>query len=55
MLAPLGIVPTDRDLKYIGSLFDGLAVVTGDRVRAALFGRGRPTSRSPPRSRPDRS
>jgi transitional endoplasmic reticulum ATPase len=28
----------DRDLKYIGSLLDGLPVVEGDRVRATLFG-----------------
>ena len=38
VITPLDIVPTDRDLNYIGSLVDGLAVVTGDRIRAALFG-----------------
>ena len=38
VLAPLGFTPTDRDLDYIGGLFDGLAVMADDRVRAALFG-----------------
>jgi transitional endoplasmic reticulum ATPase len=38
VLAPMGIVPTERDLKYIGSLLDGLPVRTGDRIRATLFG-----------------
>jgi transitional endoplasmic reticulum ATPase len=38
VLEPLGIMPGDRDLKYIGSLFDGLPVLSGDRVRAQLFG-----------------
>ena len=38
MITPLDIVPTDRDLNYIGSLVDGLAVLTGDRIRASLFG-----------------
>ena len=38
MLAPLTITPADRDLKYIGSLLDGLPVVEGDRIRATLFG-----------------
>jgi transitional endoplasmic reticulum ATPase len=37
-LAPTNITPQDRDLKYIGSLLDGLPVVTGDRIRANLFG-----------------
>jgi len=37
-LAPLTITPADRDLKYIGSLLDGLPVVEGDRIRATLFG-----------------
>ncbi|MCA3003766.1 MAG: CDC48 family AAA ATPase [Phycisphaerales bacterium] len=32
------IRPADRDLKYIGSLLDGLPVTSGDRIRAALFG-----------------
>jgi len=38
VLEPLGILPAERDLKYIGSLFDGLPVMAGDRVRAQLFG-----------------
>ncbi len=38
VITPLDIVPTDRDLNYIGGLVDGLAVVTGDRIRATLFG-----------------
>jgi len=38
VLEPLGILPGERDLKYIGSLFDGLPVISGDRVRAQLFG-----------------
>lgn len=38
VLAPTGIVPAERDLKYIGSLLDGLPVKTGDRIRATLFG-----------------
>lgn len=37
-LTPVNITPSDRDLKYIGSLLDGLPVVEGDRVRTALFG-----------------
>lgn len=38
VLAPTTIVPTDRDLEYIGSLLDGLPVLEGNRVRATLFG-----------------
>ena len=38
VLMPLGFVPADRDLEYIGSLFDGLPVLADDRVRATLFG-----------------
>ncbi len=38
VLAPTAITPAERDLKYIGSLLDGLPVVAGDRVRATLFG-----------------
>ena len=30
--------PRERDLKYIGSLLDGLPVVAGDRLRVTLFG-----------------
>ena len=37
-LSPVTITPSERDLKYIGSLLDGLAVVAGDRIRATLFG-----------------
>ncbi|MEI6782868.1 MAG: AAA family ATPase, partial [Verrucomicrobiota bacterium] len=37
-LAPLTITPDARDLKYIGSLLDGLPVQAGDRIRAVLFG-----------------
>lgn len=37
-LAPTGSAPADRDLAYIGSLLDGLPVLAGDRIRAALFG-----------------
>ncbi|MEM5787267.1 MAG: hypothetical protein AAGU11_08110, partial [Syntrophobacteraceae bacterium] len=38
VLAPITITPADRDMKYIGSLLDGLPVVPGDRIRASLFG-----------------
>jgi transitional endoplasmic reticulum ATPase len=38
VLEPLGYVPSNRDLEYIGSLLDGLPIVAGDRVRATLFG-----------------
>ena len=37
-LSPTTITPQDRDLKYIGSLLDGLPVMPGDRIRATLFG-----------------
>ena len=37
LLHPLGYVPSSRDLEYIGSLFDGLPIVAGDRVRATLL------------------
>lgn len=37
-LAPTTITPAERDLKYIGSLLDGLPVLAGGRVRATLFG-----------------
>ncbi|HEX8202162.1 MAG TPA: AAA family ATPase, partial [Isosphaeraceae bacterium] len=33
VLEPLNTTPNERDLSYIGSLFDGLPVVAGDRVR----------------------
>ncbi|MDP8228517.1 MAG: CDC48 family AAA ATPase [Candidatus Electryoneaceae bacterium] len=38
VIAPTTITPADRDLKYIGSLLDGLPVMQGDRIRANLFG-----------------
>jgi transitional endoplasmic reticulum ATPase len=38
VIAPMSIVPSDRDLKYIGSLLDGLPVLEGNRIRATLFG-----------------
>ncbi len=38
VLSAVGAAPSDRDLTYIGSLLDGLAVVQGDRLRATLFG-----------------
>jgi len=38
VLDPMTITPSERDMKYIGSLLDGLPVVVGDRVRATLFG-----------------
>lgn len=38
VLSPTSIVPTDRDLKYIENLLDGLPLVEGDRIRATLFG-----------------
>jgi transitional endoplasmic reticulum ATPase len=37
-LAPMNIAPSERDLKYIGSLLDGVPVIMGDHVRAMLFG-----------------
>jgi len=37
-LTPITITPGSRDLKYIGSLLDGLPVQKGDRIRATLFG-----------------
>ena len=38
VLTPITITPAERDLKYIGSLLDGLPVLEGDRIRATLFG-----------------
>jgi transitional endoplasmic reticulum ATPase len=37
-IAPVNVIPAERDLKYIGSLLDGLPVVEADRIRANLFG-----------------
>lgn len=37
-IAPVNIIPAERDLKYIGSLLDGIPVLQGDRIRAVLFG-----------------
>jgi transitional endoplasmic reticulum ATPase len=37
-LMPGKVVPGNRDLAYIGSLLDGLPVITGDQIRATLFG-----------------
>lgn len=38
VLAPTTITPSERDLKYIGSLLDGIPVMEGDTIRATLFG-----------------
>jgi transitional endoplasmic reticulum ATPase len=38
VLSPTDLVPGERDMKYIGSLLDGLPVIQGDRIRATLFG-----------------
>lgn len=38
VLSPAGVTLSDRDLKYIGGLLDGLSVVQGDRIRVSLFG-----------------
>lgn len=38
ILAPTNVIPANRDLKYIGSLLDGLPVLEGNRIRATLFG-----------------
>jgi len=37
-LTPVTAVNLERDGKYIGNLLDGLPVLTGDRMRATLFG-----------------
>jgi transitional endoplasmic reticulum ATPase len=37
-LSPINVVPTDRDLVYIGNRLDGLPVLAGDKVQANLFG-----------------
>ncbi len=38
VLGPLNVTPSAKDMKYIGSLLDGLPVSAGDRIRASLFG-----------------
>lgn len=38
VITPINVTPAERDLKYIGSLLDGLPVMEGDRIRATLFG-----------------
>ena len=38
VLSPRSLTVRDRDLKYIGSLLDGLPVLVGDHIRARLFG-----------------
>lgn len=38
MLAPTNVIPAERDLAYIGSLLDGLPVMEGAKIQAALFG-----------------
>ncbi len=38
VLAPTTVIPNPRDLDYIGSRLDGLAVTEGDLIRVALFG-----------------
>ena len=37
-LAPIDIAPAERDMDYIGSRLDGLAIQEGNRIRASLFG-----------------
>lgn len=37
-LLPISAVPTESDLRYVESLVDGIPVLTGDRIRARLFG-----------------
>jgi len=38
VLTPNNVVPSERDLNYIGSLLDGIPVMEGDSIRAILFG-----------------
>lgn len=38
ILTPVNTASLERDSKYIGSLLDGLPIVSGDRIRATLFG-----------------
>jgi len=37
-LTPTNVTPAERDLQYIGSLLDGLPVMEGAKIQAALFG-----------------
>ena len=37
-IMPIDIIPSERDLPYIGNLLDGLPVISGDYIRAVLFG-----------------
>ncbi|MGO8690823.1 MAG: CDC48 family AAA ATPase [Thermoguttaceae bacterium] len=41
LLVAQGGAPSARDLKYVGSLLDGLPATAGDRVRATMFGNRR--------------
>ncbi len=38
VLQPTSITPSDRDLKYIGRMLDGMPVLEGNRLRVTLFG-----------------
>jgi transitional endoplasmic reticulum ATPase len=38
VLVPTNVVPSERDMEYIGSRLDGLPVAAENRVRAVLFG-----------------
>jgi transitional endoplasmic reticulum ATPase len=41
LLVAQGGAPSARDLKYVGSLLDGLPATAGDRLRATMFGNRR--------------
>ena len=38
VLTPANVTPAERDMQYIGSLLDGLPVMEGAKIQAALFG-----------------
>src|ERR1019366_5576682 len=38
VLVPTNVVPSERDMAYIGSRLDGLAGAAANRIRAVLFG-----------------
>jgi transitional endoplasmic reticulum ATPase len=38
VVVPIDMTPAQRDLDYIGSRLDGLAIQAGNRIRASLFG-----------------